>query len=345
MTIKKIIKAAVVLALLATANVGFAKVEGTDGDIDTASTAKPWRYIPNFHGTLRTFYEWSTATGQSRFQVRNARLTAGGFILPMVDYFLQVDLCDKGKILILDAYARVSPIKGLDLYAGQMRVPFSVESSRKPSDYHFADVSLLANLGNLRSVGVKAGYTFPKTTFYVEGGVFNGSDKSDHKPWNSQLTYSIKANYYKAGFKPEVGFQSRVKGGQDGTPRYNQTDVSLSWSDANWFIEGEYIYRKYTDSTPKRHAYDFFVDYGFPVKWKLAQRLSVQARFDGVTDNSYIDPCRRLTFGATAHYYYKSLFLNFRINYEQYFYDTYYKEKGIDASYNNKLVAGIILAF
>lgn len=334
---------AVVVAFIASAHISFASVEITDGDIDTTATAKPWKYVPNFHGVLRTFYEWSTATGQSKFMVRNARLSAGGFILPKVDYYLQVDLCDRGKISILDAYARISPIDGLQIFAGQMRVPFSVESSRKPGDYHFADVGLLANLGNLRSVGVKAGYKVPKTTLYFEGGVFNGSDKISHVEWNSQLTYSIKANYYNAGFKPEVAFQSRVKGGKDGSPRYNQANASLSWSDSNWFIEGEYIYRKYTDATPSRHAYDFFVDYGMPVKWKFANRMSVQARFDGITDNSYIKPCNRLTFGATAHYAYKSLFLNFRLNYEQYFYDDDVTE--ISPTYNDKLVAGLILSF
>lgn len=341
MTVKRRILAG--FMLLMAVPFSYAAQEVVDGEIDSTPTADGWKYVPNFHGVLRTFYEWSTATGQSKFMVRNARLSAGGYILPKVDYFLQVDLCDRGKISILDAYARISPVDGLQLYAGQMRVPFSVESSRKPSDYHFADVGLLVNLGNLRSVGVKAGYTIPKTTLYFEGGIFNGSDKISHVEWNSQLTYSIKANYYKAGFKPEIAFQSRVKGGADGTPRYNQTDVALSWSDSKWFIEGEYIFRKYSDATPSRHAYDFFVDYGWPVKWKFANRLSVQARYDGITDNSYIKPCRRLTLGTTAHYAYKSLFLNFRLNYEQYFYDDDVTD--ISPTYNNKLVAGLILSF
>lgn len=342
MTIKSRV-CAVIVSMLIWPQISFAAVEATDGDIDTTTTEKPWKYVPEVHGVLRTFYEWSTATGQSKFMVRNARLSAGGFILPNVDYFLQVDFCDRGKISILDAYARISPVEGLQLFAGQMRVPFSVESSRKPGDYHFADVGLLANLGNLRSVGVKAGYKVPKTTLYFEGGIFNGSDKISHTEWNSQLTYSIKANYFKAGFKPEIGFQSRVKGGKDGSPRYNQSNVSLSWSDSHWFVEGEYIYRKYSDASPSRHAYDFFVDYGMPVKWKFANRLSVQARFDGITDNSYIKPCRRLTLGATAHYAYKSLFLNFRLNYEQYFYDDNVTD--ISPTYNNKFVAGLILSF
>lgn len=339
-TIRKTIAAGILLSGLIAIPVSAAETAEND------STAKrEWKYIPQFHGTLRTFYEWSTATGQSKFSVRNARLTVGGYILPKVDYFMQVDLCAAGKILILDAYARVTPVDGLFIYAGQMRVPFSVESSRRPCDYHFADVSLVADLGNLRSVGVKAGYTVPKTTLYFEGGIFNGTDKAEHNTWNSQLTYSIKANYTKAGFRPELAFMSRVDGGQDTGRRFNQFNASLSWSNSNWFIEGEYIgrYMKHAEGERVPNAYDIFVDYGFPVKWKLANRLSVQARADGVTNGRNFTDCNRLTFGATAHYSYKSLFMDFRINFEQYFYNS--GAVDIETGRNNKLVAGVIVAF
>ena len=59
------------------------------------------KYIPVFHGTMRTFYQLSTATGDSRFVVRNARLSAGGFVMPRVDYLLQVDFSDRGKIKVV----------------------------------------------------------------------------------------------------------------------------------------------------------------------------------------------------------------------------------------------------
>lgn len=301
------------------------------------------RFIPEVHGVFRGFYEYSTTTGQSKFDIHNARLSAGGNVLPMVDYFLQVDFCQRGKINLLDAYVKLSPAPGLKLFFGQMRVPFSAESSRVPHLYHFAHVGLVAELGNLRSVGIKAGYTLPKFPLYIEGGIFNGSDRSNHLTWNSQLTYSIKANIKAGGFKPEIAFMSRVPGGQDDGVRFNQGNASLSWSNEHFFVEGEYIYRAYTNDTDPVHAYDFFVDYGFDVNWKWARRLSFQGRIDGITYSTSTIDRTRFTAGTTAHYSYKSMFLDFRINYEHAILYNY--EGPIPASAGSKLIGGLILYF
>ena len=263
---------------------------------------------------MRVFFRQSTATGDSRFELANARLTAGGYVMPWLDYFMQVDFNNLGKIKILDAYSTVTPVNGLKLMLGQMRVPYCVEATRAPHLYYFADVALTATFGNLRSVGFKAGYTLPCAPLYFEGGVFNASDMADHNVWNSALTYSIKANYSaRCGLKPEIGFMSRVPGGAAAGVRVNQVDASLSWKYGRFFTEAEYIYRRYAGSAHKpSQAYNFFVNYAIPVKWRMANELSVQGRFDAITDASNgirnsegklrtdIDSRRRVTLGVTA---------------------------------------------
>ncbi|MDE6169848.1 MAG: porin, partial [Duncaniella sp.] len=52
-------------------------------------------YKPAIHGALRARYEYSTADGKGRFQMRNARLQLSGAIAPSVSYFIQTDLCDR----------------------------------------------------------------------------------------------------------------------------------------------------------------------------------------------------------------------------------------------------------
>jgi len=312
------------------------------------------KYIPEFHGTMRAFYQLSTTTGDSRFMVRNARLSAGGYVMPRLDYLLQVDFSDRGKIKLLDAYMRVAPAKGLQIYAGQMRVPFSVESSRVPHAYIFTDVGLVALLGNLRSVGVKGGYKVPGSGLYLEGGVFNATDMADHNVWNSSLTYGIKANYTVAGLKPEVGFMSRVPGGNDKGCRINQFDASLSWRYEGFFIEGEYIWRHYCGPFDDTQAYSILADYAWPVRWSWANQMSVQARFEGLTTASsgqYVDgnlPAdiaarRRLTVGSTLRYNYGKAHFDFKINYEQYFYS--HDVSDISPSDDSKLVAGVVMYF
>lgn len=322
------------------------------GDTDNKTDIK--KYIPEFHGTMRAFYQLSTTSGDSRFMVQNARLCAGGFVLPKVDYLLQVDFCDRGNIKLLDAYMRVTPMDGLQVYGGQMRVPFCVEATRAPHAYIFCDVGLVTLLGNLRSVGVKGGYKVPGTDLYMEGGVFNATDMLDHNAWNSSLTYGIKANYTYSGLKPEIGFMSRVPGGNNRGCRINQLDASLSWRCGGLFVEGEYIWRHYCGPFSNSQAYSILADYAWPVRWAVANRMSVQSRFEGLTTASngqYVDGVlpaditarRRLTVGTTLRYDYGKAHFDYKINYEQYFYS--HSVTSILSSDNSKLVVGAVMYF
>jgi len=339
--------------LLAGVHISFA----TDTTSSTAISASPdWlQYMPKVNGIFRGQFQQSTTDGESRFRVRNARLRLNGYVMPMIDYTIQVDLCDKGKMKILDAYIRLKPAKGLSIMMGQERVPFSVESSRTPAEYHFTDISLVGKFGNLRSAGIKAGYSFSKFPLYIEGGVFNSSDLDNHALWHHSLTYGIKANYKAAcGLRPELAFMSRVPGATG--IRINQYNGSLSWGNGQWFIEGEYILRLYTHGQHRTsHAYNFFVDYGWPVEWKWAQRMSVQARFDGMTEavsGLFIDDDtsddlmperKRVTIGTTASYINGRALLDFRLNYEKYFYSSSVTD--INPNDDDKIVASMILYF
>ncbi len=314
-------------------------------------------YKPTFHGTIRGQYEYSTPTGDSRFMVRNARASVSGSALPKVGYFLQVDFCDRGKILILDAYASVTPVKGLKLMAGQMRVPFDPDAARAPHAYFFANRSFPSKtFGNLRAVGAKASYSFQKFPLYLEAGAFDDTDKSDHTKWNEGLTYGAKAVWGKQqGWKPAVFFMSRVPQGAANAVRINSSGINVAWTDASWHLEGEYIYRHYTNCNfDASHAFYVFGNYGFPVKWPLANRFSVQARYDMMTSTSNgirndegmvveTDPHKhRITVGATASYQRGIFHADYRLNFEQYF----YKETANPSpSDNSKLVAGVTVYF
>lgn len=322
----------------------------------TLSIEIPKSLSINVHGTFRVAYQFSTATGKSRFAVRNARLSAGGHILPAVDWFLQTDFCDQGRIKLLDVYLSATPLNGLKLMVGQMRVPFSVSATRQPHLYYFNDNELTALFGNLRSVGVKTGYTVPKTALYFEGGIFNATDMADHSKWNSALTYSIKANIKAGAFRPEIGFMSRVPGGKGAGVRVNQADASLSWRCGSFYAETEYILRSYAgDDFRRSQAWSVFVDYEWIVKYKWANSLSIQARFDGITDASNgifnasgtldanMPARRRITVGTTAKYTYGKVHFDMRFNFEQYFYS--HNVYNISPADNSKLSAGLVLYF
>ncbi len=74
-----------------------------------ASAADNMPAMPQIHGVLRTRLEMTTTDPvEYRFQVRYARLSLGGDIGPSVKYFVQTDLCDQGKIKILDVWSRIA---------------------------------------------------------------------------------------------------------------------------------------------------------------------------------------------------------------------------------------------
>lgn len=92
---------------------------------------------------------------------------------PIVAYKAEIDLSDEGSIKMLDAYARVFPVKDLNFTIGQMRVPFTIDAHRSPHQQYFANRSFIAKqVGNVRDVGLTAGYTNKKgIPFILEAGI------------------------------------------------------------------------------------------------------------------------------------------------------------------------------
>ena len=185
----------VALLLMATAACGQAKEDAGDGKQLDKQTMELKDYLPEIHGTIRGKYEFQTETNESRFEVRNARFSVSGNVHPIVAYKAEIDLSDEGSIKMLDAYARVFPVKDLNFTIGQMRVPFTIDAHRSPHQQYFANRSFIAKqVGNVRDVGFTGCYTQKEgLPFILEGGLFNGSGLTNQKEWHKTLNYSIKA--------------------------------------------------------------------------------------------------------------------------------------------------------
>lgn len=288
---------------------------------------------PNVHGVLRPRYELSVNSGESRFQVRNARLTLDGKIAAPAEWFMQVDLCDRGSIKPLDFWARLALGGGLKLQAGQFRMPFGVDPFRAPANYVFANRSFIGKqICNYRAVGFKLSYTLPCALPVVaEGGVFNPYTIGNHDVWSKDMAYAAKATLGLHGVRIAGGFMSICPDGV----RANLSDVCLGWGDTRWNIEAEYMYEHYTNRTHKPcHGFNVFADYRFPVRLAIFNRMSVQARFDAMTAHSNCRKDdtgtlstddggrRRLTLGWTvSHIHSPSVYADLRLNFEKYFYD------------------------
>lgn len=297
--------------------------------LSIGAVADDFSYLPVVKGTVKGRYELDTDEMESRFQVRNARVSVSGYVAPVIDYKFELDLCDRGSIKTTDVWGGVFFTKALKMQLGQMRMPFGVDASRHIADYWFVNHSFLGSyVGNKRGVGGKLAYNFTPVPLKVEAGVFNTYTLNCHEVWQKKMSYAAKARYTIKNVFLETGLESTVPD----SVRINHVDATVGWSAGRWAAEGEYVYKHYTNKTFKAtHSWNLMASYRMPVKLGSFNSLSFQGRWDGATDHSdgnrdesgkliLTDAERqRVTVGSTLGYNYNKLSAWLRLNYEHYF--------------------------
>lgn len=290
---------------------------------------------PQVHGTLRGKYEYQTSEGEGRFEVRTARVSVTGKVLPEVEYKAEIDLCDEGVIKMLDAYTRLKPWRYFQFTIGQMRVPFTIDAHRSPDQQYFANRSFIAKqVGNVRDVGAMAAYDFHVGfPIRVQAGLFNGSGLTGQKDyWTKGTNFSSKVQFF-FPFHTDLELSA-----QKISPNHNTImmyDGGLTYHRGLFLCEAEYLYKKYSHHLYKEvHAVDVFANYDIPVRDErsMIRKVSPLIRYDFMTDHSdgtkYDDSGAmvttdyqrsRLTGGVTPSLA-KPFVSDIRINYEKYFY-------------------------
>ena len=137
----------------------------------------------------------------SRFEGRNARLSAEGQLTGRAAYKVEIDLCDESAIKMKDAWVRLLPTSNLSVTIGQQRMPFSIDAHRNPSAQFFANRSFIAKqVGDMRDVGMQMAYhiaTGEKRIASLQAGLFNGSNLDNQKTaWFTSPSYSAKLLLY-----------------------------------------------------------------------------------------------------------------------------------------------------
>lgn len=311
-------------------------------------------WFPNVNGTIRTKYEIGTDNGASHFNVRNARISLSGDVLHEFEYKAEIDLCDEGKIKMLDAYVRYVPEKLLfSATMGQMRVPFTIDAHRAPHQQFFANRSFLAKYGgNVRDVGLAAQYMLTgKVPVTLQAGVFNGSGLTNQKDyWTKTFNFSFKATAKVADlFTIEASCQ-----------KSRPQDVSIMmwnggayYDDGLWHVEGEYLRKNYVRSAfGGVNLVDAFASRKFPINRKLTS-ISASGRYDYMSEHSdgiknddglltATQPERhRMTLGSTLTFG-TTRWVEIRVNYEKYF---YHKDAVIPVSDHDKMVVEVMCRF
>ncbi len=320
----------------------------------TATSQEKSPYLPEIHGTVRAKYEYEPPIDKGRFEIRNARLSVEGKVIPIVRYKAEIDLSDEGTIKMLDAYVRLQPKDVLKFTFGQMRVPFTIDAHRSPHLQYFANRSFIAKqVGNVRDVGAAASWTFnPSMPITLEGGIFNGSGLTNQKNfWTNDYNFSFKAQTMIA---KQFNITLSCQKANAGDVNVMMYDAGAYWQNNRWHVEAEYLRKHYAhDAFSAVNAVDAFAAYRLPLK-KGPTAISFLGRYDYMSDHSKgnkdesgnlktDDPERhRLTGGVTLSLGKKALQADIRLNYEQYF---YHKDATPAISEQNKIVLEFVAHF
>ena len=238
--------------------------------------AEPVSYVPKLDGTIKAKMEVDLNGGEYRFSVRNARLGVRGDVSPKMNYRLQMDFGNEGKISLLDAYAGYQS-GGFTAELGQQQYHFSTDMDRGPSTNLFANRSFLSKyltsyygselsggktvdyvrtLGS-RDLGAFFSYRFAsKLPLKLLAGVFNGSG-INNPVWGKHVNVIGRAELggseglqgavaYYDGYAPQ---HTRVveRDGENVTENFEQkmrmAGFELRYVRGKFRIEGEYARR------------------------------------------------------------------------------------------------------
>lgn len=296
-------------------------------EVASETAAPEVNYVPHIHGTLRARWEDNLTADESRFKIRNARVSLDGLIHPVIDYYLQVDLCQSGTVQFLDGWIRMAFGQHWKVQAGQYRMPFGFETFRAPHTYMFSNRSYMGRyLCNVRSAGVKGVYELKSRHLTVEGGIFNPTSISDQTGWHKTYAASARAIYTPGSWRLDGGFMT-IK---PALTRINMWDCGVAWIEGRWEWAAEYLVRLYTSDAHKpTHSWVAWGNYAMPVKAGPFNCLSFQGRYDGMTDFSNTDELndgrclttasgrQRVTGGVTLSYRAEKMRLDVRANYEK----------------------------
>jgi hypothetical protein len=280
-------------------------------------------YLPDIDGIVKTKIEYDLDNSKIRFEVRNARFGVTGKINDFMSYKAQIDINDEGKMKMLDAYIRITPITGLDLYLGQRKLPFSTDYMRNPAENIFANRSFLTKYINegMRDIGLFTDYILDgNVPLEVLCGLGNGTG-GNNPQWISRPDLIGRVI-----LGPLNGF--RIAGNIYSGEREYRDDLSMlggeiRYSTGSFFVESEYIRRNWTDTLSLRqHDDGLYIHsyYNFSINNKLIYMVSPTARWDFIGSSVFgkeID-ANRITLGINVGFEPKQFYSELRINYENY---------------------------
>lgn len=286
------------------------------------SSAVKSDYLPDIDAVLKVKAEYDLDKSLIRFEVRNARFGLKGKINDLMSYKIELDLSDEGKMKMLDAYVRLTPLKNLDIYMGQRKIPFSTDYMRNPAENIFANRSFLAKYINdgMRDIGFYLDYKFGNSVpVDILLGAVNGTGNNNPQ-WIERPNLVSRVVFGReTGFRATGNLYYGEAENKDNLALYGG---ELRFNNGNFLIESEYISRNWTDSI-RIHDDGLYIHsyYNVILTDKIVKIITPTVRWDYMGDllcSGRID-ASRMTLGVNIGFEPKQFYSEIRLNYENYF--------------------------
>ena len=300
-----------------------------------------------FDGYLKTRFSFDVNEGEEKFDVSYLRLGIGGDVTPFLSYRAQASFA--GSFMLLDAFIKVKPLKGLEIFVGQGGVPFVNFVAITPSIYPFSDLSMYMSSQsfNSRDVGVSVGYSnkIGNMPIAILAGYYSGC-RINKPQWkfipnmSAKLTLGSNDNWYRLAAKvmkhkmelPDQRYDNVFSWGIDadlnlyGLNIYaeylNHNDISSGFNTADYFkmYNPEKIFNDFEEREVQTISH--FVVYGkydFRIKGAgVFKKIIPAIRYDAMgfdlLESGF--EFNRLSAGLTFAFGYKRLAPHFRIDYQ-----------------------------
>ena len=281
-------------------------------------------YHPDLFGILKTKVEYDLDNSLIRFEVRNARFGAAGKINDYMSYKVEIDLSDEGKMKMLDAYVKFTPLNNLGFYLGQRKIPFSSDYMRNPAENIFANRSFLAKYINdgMRDIGFYTEYKIPGSVpVSILAGAVNGTGNNNPQ-WIRKPNLAGRLT-----IGPDKGIRMTGNLYYGEAPDRKQLAMvggEIRYTNGSYFIESEYIRRSWKDTLSiNQHDDGLYIHsyYNFIRENKMIHMVSPVVRFDFIGNSVFSEAADagRLTLGVNIGFEPRQFHSEIRFNYENYF--------------------------
>jgi hypothetical protein len=289
-----------------------------------SDSSKTNLYKPVLFGILKTKAEYDLENLKVRFEVRNARFGAKRMINQSFGYKAEIDLSDEGKLKTLEVYLKFSPVKGLDFYMGQKKIPFSTDYLRNPAENFFANRSFIAKYidDGLRDIGFFANYRLNSSIpFDIWLGAANGTGNNNPQ-WVSRPNLIGRVVL---GKDNALRIASNAYFGQgplqDNLAMFGQ---EVRFVSGPFMIESEFVTRNWTDTlSARQNGQGFYLHSFYNVRLRntMVKYITPTARWDWMKNSTYEgdESANRMTFGLNFGFEAKQFTAEIRLNYENYF--------------------------